>query len=230
MTFLPMKTFSCLLALALAWSFSPSSARSGDAGVLVTTPAFSGTVFGKFWLDDGQTLTTGKYEQTHLSSGSTESDTIVYTDAATGATRTDSTVTTINADFSSPVASTTVVYTHTDFGATASYTATTTFPVRFATAIPPVTLQPGFFSIPAGQASYGTGTFTAADGSTGTLTTFATGSVTSTDRNSTTTGLTRVLSVKAVDGRRVTETTNTVGADGVLTTVTLIRKTAVIHP
>ena len=172
-----MKKPSILLTIAAAGLLSLSTAQAND---LFSNGSFN----GNFRYNDGTTTSAGTFVETHATSGTTTTDTVVYTLTSTGATSTDTTATTTNTDESK-----TVVYTHTAFGATASFAATVTFPAYTTTR----TTNRGSTITRTSASPYGTGTFTAADGTTGTLTTIVADGIEATDLNDATTGLTREL-------------------------------------
>ena len=173
----PWKKSSILLTIA-AGLLSLSAAQANDLSL-------SGTFNGNFRYNDGTTTSAGTFVETRATTGTTTTESVVYTLTSTGATSTDTTATTTNADESK-----TVVYTHIAFGATASFTSTVTF-AAFTTT---TTTNHGSTITRTSASPYGTGTFTAADGTTGTLTTIEADGIAATDLTNATTGLTRELS------------------------------------
>ena len=169
----------------------------------------SGSFSGSYTSSDG---TTGTFVETRTVADSVTTDKIVYTQASTALTSTDTAVVTLNTDDSA-----TLAFTHLGFGSTVPFTADFTF------AATSVTLMDGTTKTFPG--SYGVGTYKYASGATGTASTFVSagpgGTTAATDLLSETTGLTRQLLSVEGDFHGITTKTITVTPAGDLTTATV---------
>ncbi len=203
-----MKKPSLLFTLALAGYLAAAGPSLPLALAQTTTTTHNYAISGGFRSSDG---TAGTYVETRFNNGTSTTDTIVYTSTDATTTGTDTTVTTLNADDSK-----TVVFTHVALGTTAPFTSTTTFAALTTTAT-----YAGGTTTRTSPSPYGTGTFTAEDGTTGTLTTFVADGIASTDYVNATLGLTRVFREEGSDGRRNSIKILSVSPAGVLTTTTL---------
>ena len=198
-----MKTLpSSLLILTLTGCLATihwSSAATSTTTPTTTTPGHTSS--GDFQTSAG---IKGSYEETFAIADSVVTDTVVYTSADGTETSTVATTTTTNTDDT-----TTVVFSDLDFGATVAFTSTTTY------------------SAPVDNSTIGTGTYAAADGTTGTLTAIITrtgqANVTSINFTSAAGALTRQVRLEERGGPGDTLKVVDVDVLGTLTSTTLSR-------
>ena len=195
--------------LALA---SPLASRA-ETSTHSSSTSQDRTASGSFRLSDG---TVGTYVDTLTVADNVSTDKVVYTATSASGTSTVTTVTTLNTD-----GSRLVVYTDLGFGATVPFTSTTTF----AACVTASASTGGHGNMTAG--SIGTGTYTAADGTAGTLVSLLTrdgqDTILSTDYTSAAGVLTRELRLTSQGPGSLTIRTLSATAANVLTVTTLSR-------
>ncbi len=196
------------LALTGCLAASLSTAPTASAQTATPTPTVTATptptdrtANGQFHDSNGNQ---GTYVETFTVADDVATDTIVYTLSGSTGTRTETLTTTTNTDGTK-----TVVFSDLGFGATVAFTSTTTYTVG------------------KGGSAVGSGTFTAADGTTGVLAAVVAHngqtSITSTDFTSTAGVLTREVRLEEKANGSDTEKVLEVDGSGTLTTVTTTR-------
>ena len=197
-----MKTLpSSLLILTLAGCFAATHRSAAASSSATSSTTQDHPTSGRFQTSAGLK---GSYEETFTVADSVATDTVVYTSADGTETSTVTTTTTANTD-----GTTTVAFSDLDFGATVAFTSTTTY------------------SAPVDGSAIGTGTFTAVDGTTGTLVSVTTrtgqANVNSISFTSAAGALTRQVRLEEHGGPGDTLKVADVDVLGTLTSTTMLR-------
>ncbi len=199
------------LAIAVPTNGLAQTITFTDATLVPITVIGPFTASGTFRTSDGSK---GNYTVTYSFSGATTTTTSVYTLLSSTQTSTDTTVTTNNLD-----GSRIVTFSHLGFGATVPFSSTTTYPTTIQTTAATVTSPKGT------SGAVGTGTYTAADGTSGTLVSLLTHGnqevITSTEYTSAVGVRTRELRIENNGGTNQVIRTLTVDSANALTATAL---------